>query len=257
MSGKNTFKIFPQRNKRNHLIPGPSSQPLHPSTSSESRVPRINITSYDPHGLPTESYTEPTTTNQVAPSNDSDPKKSESFVDRMFKKIHRKLSLNRSGSSTSNLVEPSLHSQPSNDETALPPAPLILEGNINNSRERSETYSTRDNGLSVLAQLERGGINVPPLLEPTIMPSASSGSDRKKVVIGAMRLVLQNAALTLKFAPVPNLDAIPNLLLTWLQVYETVGGNDEGLKGLDDEIRGAYTTILRLLQLWTDQIPLM
>ncbi|KAF8338245.1 uncharacterized protein EI90DRAFT_2566512 [Cantharellus anzutake] len=80
-------------------------------------------------------------------------------------------------------------------------------------------------------------------------------SDRKKVIVGGITLVLQTAAEALKLAPVPGLDAIPNLLLTWLQVYETVGGNDDDLKGLDEDIQRAYVTILQPLELLTDQIP--
>ncbi|KAF8316990.1 uncharacterized protein EI90DRAFT_3002750 [Cantharellus anzutake] len=257
MSRKNPFKIFPQRNKGNHSAPSSSlHQPL-PSSSSESpRVPQINITDppiprdhdnthSDRHG----------TTGQAVPSIDRD---SESLMGRVFERARRKLSPNRSRPSTPNLVEPSRPARPlqlSANDAILPSFPLARGENIDNSHETSPSYATHDNGLSVHAQLEREDTSVPPLSEHTVTPSASSGSDRKNVIIGATRLVLQNAASALKFAPFPNLDAIPNLLLKWLDVYETVGGNDESLKGLDDDIRKAYDTVLEPLALSTEPIP--
>ncbi|KAF8338798.1 uncharacterized protein EI90DRAFT_2415721 [Cantharellus anzutake] len=112
--------------------------------------------------------------------------------------------------------------------------------------------ATPDNGLKIRAQLEREGINVPSLSERT--PSANSKSDRKKVIMGAVIFVLENAADALKFVPIPNPDAIPNLLLKWLKVYDTVGGNDDGLKELGNDIRKAYATVLQPLEL-SEQIP--
>ncbi|KAF8336496.1 uncharacterized protein EI90DRAFT_181195 [Cantharellus anzutake] len=84
---------------------------------------------------------------------------------------------------------------------------------------------------------------------------ATGPSDGKKTIIAATRLVLQTAASALKFVPIPNLDQIPNILLSWLQVYETIDNNDENLKGLDDEVREAHETIFRPLLLWTGQVP--
>ncbi|KAF8338923.1 uncharacterized protein EI90DRAFT_2430183 [Cantharellus anzutake] len=272
MSGKIPFKIIPQRNKGNHSAPDSSLQPPlpGPSTSYESpRVPQINITDAqiprdhdnthsDRHGLPTESYLEPTVTVQAVLSIDRDSKKSESFMRRLVGSARRKLSPHRSRPSAPNLVEQSRPDTPlqlSANDAVLPSFPLARGGNIDNSHETSGSYATHDNGLSVHAQLEREGINVPPLSEHAITPSTSSGSDRQDVIIGVIRLILQNATSALKFAPIPNLDAIPNLLLKWLDVYETVGGNDESLKGLDDDIRKAYDTILQPLALSTDRIP--
>ncbi|KAF8338884.1 uncharacterized protein EI90DRAFT_2426325 [Cantharellus anzutake] len=269
MSRKNPFKILSQRSKGSDSASGSSSQPPLSSTSSESsHVPQINITGpqvprdhdnthSDRHGLPTESYPELTVAGQAMPSMNRDSKKSESLMGRVFGRVRRKLSPNRSRPSTPNLVEPSRPAtplQPSGNDAVLPSFPFARGEKIDNLRETSGSYATHDNGLSVHAQLEHKGINVPSS-EPTITRSASSGSDRKVVIIGATRLILQNAASALKFAPIPNLDAIPDLLLKWLDVYETVGGNDESLKGLDDDILKAYDTVLEPLALSTDPIP--
>ena len=42
----------------------------------------------------------------------------------------------------------------------------------------------------------------------------------KKTIISATKLFLQSAAVALKVAPIPNLDQIPNTLLTWIQICE-------------------------------------
>ncbi|KAF8338927.1 uncharacterized protein EI90DRAFT_2430531 [Cantharellus anzutake] len=264
MSRKNPFKSF---SKGSRSAPGSSSQPPLPSTSSESpRVPPINLqvprdhdnTHSDRHGLPTEFYPGLIVASQAMPSMNRNSKKSESLMRRVFGRARRKLSPNRSRPGTPNLVEQSRPDTPlqlSANDAVLPSFPPARGEKIDNLHETSGSYATHDNGLSVHAQLEREGINVPPLSEHAIARSASSGSDRQDVIIGAIRLILQNATSALKFAPIPNLDAIPDLLLKWLDLYEIVGGNDKSLKGLDSDIRKAYDTILQPLALSTDRIP--
>ncbi|KAF8336479.1 uncharacterized protein EI90DRAFT_178979 [Cantharellus anzutake] len=98
-------------------------------------------------------------------------------------------------------------------------------------------------------------LDIPSSMDQTSSSSAVPAGDRKKTIIAATRLVLQTAASALKFVPIPNLDQIPSILLTWLQVYETIDNNDENLKGLDNEVRKAHETIFRPLLLWTGQVP--
>ncbi|KAF8307844.1 uncharacterized protein EI90DRAFT_1934805 [Cantharellus anzutake] len=97
--------------------------------------------------------------------------------------------------------------------------------------------------------------DIPSSIDRTSSSSVVPAGDGKKTIIAATRLILQTAASALKLAPIPNLDQIPNILLSWLQVYETFDNNDENLKGLDDEVQNAHETIFRLLQLWTGQVP--
>ncbi|KAF8317022.1 uncharacterized protein EI90DRAFT_215881 [Cantharellus anzutake] len=232
MSRKNPFKSF---SKGSRSVPGSSSQPPLPSTSSESpralsinlQVPRDHDNTHsDRHGLPTESYPGLIVTGQAMPFMNRDSKKSESLICRIFGRARRKLSPDHSRPDTPNLVEPSRSATPLqlSANNAVPLSfPLACGGNIDNLHETSGSYATHDNGLSVHAQLEREGINVPPLSEHAITPSASSSSDRQDVIIGAIRLILQNATSALKFAPIPNLDTIPDLLLKWLDVYEVCG----------------------------------
>ncbi|KAF8338221.1 uncharacterized protein EI90DRAFT_2561537 [Cantharellus anzutake] len=266
MSEKNTSKIIRPRNKGKRPAPGSSLQASHPLTPSESPVPQVHVTSPNVssdhdnthrdqfRGSARPSYLEPALT--ASDSRRSDPKEPSSSTGRGSRKIGRKFSPNPSKPSTPDLVGQSRPStpflQPSADNRVLPPSPLAPTDNIDDLLEASGTHATPS---SHHAQLDSEGINVSGLSELTITPSASLKSDRKKVIIGALTLVLQTAVDALKLAPVPGLDAIPNLLLTWLQVYETVGGNDDDLKGLDEDIQRAYVTILQPLELLTDQIP--
>ncbi|KAF8338210.1 uncharacterized protein EI90DRAFT_2561350 [Cantharellus anzutake] len=273
MSEKNTSKIIRPRNKGKRPTPGSSLQASHPLTPSESPVSQVHVTSpnvssdhdnthrYQFRGSTGPSYLEPAVAAQPVPSGGrrADPTEPASSTGRRLWKIWGKFALNRSKPSTPDPVEQSRTSapphQPSADDRVLPPSPLTPTGNIDDLLEASGSHATSGDHLNVHAQLDCEGINISGLSEPTIAPSAGLKSDRKNVIVGGITLVLQTAAVALKLAPVPGLDAIPNLLLTWLQVYETVGGNDDDLKGLDDDIRRAYVTILQPLELLTDQIP--
>ncbi|KAF8330721.1 uncharacterized protein EI90DRAFT_1089992 [Cantharellus anzutake] len=137
--------------------------------------------------------------------------------------------------------------------------PLTTTGG--SSRGRKQRWSVRHTIAKLLPSPDPDQSNssdprqsdpsAPDLPSPTV-----PAGEGKKTIIAATRLVLQTAASALKFAPIPNLDQIPRILLTWLQVYETIDNNDENLKGLDDEVRKAHETIFRPLQLWTGQVPL-
>ncbi|KAF8314125.1 uncharacterized protein EI90DRAFT_478066 [Cantharellus anzutake] len=162
----------------------------------------------------------------------------------------RKLSPNRGKLSISD-VGSSKPTAPSRPPAGYPgpSSPLTPELDFNDPRSSLNTHVALDGSRSISARLERverEGINLN-------IPPSSSGSDRKKTIIGATRLMLQTAAFVLKFSPIPKLDEIPNLLLTWLQVYETLDGNDTNLKELNGEFQKAYKTILQPLQMWTSQ----
>ncbi|KAF8333607.1 uncharacterized protein EI90DRAFT_586263 [Cantharellus anzutake] len=225
--------------------PGTSCSHPQPSlfSSSPPHIPQIQITGsqisqesditrHNQRRRLMGSYSQPRATAQTELCEDcGDSKKPRSFFSRAIGSIHRKLSPNRGKSST-----------------PVPPP----EQDVNDQRATLNTDHNTDS-TSVHAQLRHKGINVPPLSELAAAPLSSSDTGRKKTIIGATRLILQSAVSALRFSPVPNLDAIPNLLLTWLQLYETVDGNDENLKGLNDEVKRAYTTILQPLQMWTSQ----
>ncbi|KAF8330690.1 uncharacterized protein EI90DRAFT_1087982 [Cantharellus anzutake] len=136
-----------------------------------------------------------------------------------------------------------------------------------NSRGRKQRWSVRHTIAKLLSRspspdpthIDQPNPSDPRQSDPSApdLPSPTvPAGDGKKTIIAATRLVLQTAASALKFVPIPNLDQIPSILLTWLQVYETIDNNDENLKGLDDEVRNAQETIFRPLQLWTGQVPL-
>ncbi|KAF8338821.1 uncharacterized protein EI90DRAFT_2418533 [Cantharellus anzutake] len=211
--------MFSRHNKGNRPAPGSSSQLSHPQAPSESHVPQFHITG--PQISPDHDKTHcgqlggPT-----VPSGDrNDPMKSASFMGRISSEISEIFGRNRSKPGTPKQSRPTTPTpQPYANNAAPPPSPLTPTGNIDDPSESSGMRATPDNGSKIRAQLEREGINVPSLSELT--PSATSKSDRKKVVINAIRLVLENAADALKFVPIPNPDAIPNLLLKWLQVYD-------------------------------------
>ncbi|KAF8330917.1 uncharacterized protein EI90DRAFT_1111497 [Cantharellus anzutake] len=139
----------------------------------------------------------------------------------------------------------------------LSPFPVLPEGAIDISHMIPSARIIRANTGTPHPPLGRTGVNLdtPSSMDRTPSSSAVPAGDGKKTIIAATKLVLQTAASALKLAPIPNLDQTPNILLSWLQVYETFDNNDENLKGLDDEVRSAHETIFRPLQLWTGQVP--
>ncbi|KAF8324187.1 uncharacterized protein EI90DRAFT_2365430 [Cantharellus anzutake] len=161
---------------------------------------------------------------------------------------------------------PPSHPEPSVANIRLHPAPdtsrlshLYPEQNVDgNRRSTSSIQTVVDTTSSLHSQPERMGLDsdVPSVSEATALSPAAPAGDRKKpVIIGTTKLLLQVGAFALKASLIPLLGEIPNLLLKFLQVYESVDSNSENLNGLNDEVHKAYTTILRLLQLWTDNIP--
>ncbi|KAF8338799.1 uncharacterized protein EI90DRAFT_2415993 [Cantharellus anzutake] len=225
------FKMFSRHNRGTRPAPGLSSQPSHPQAPSESHVPQLHITGpqispdhdkthRDQPGVPAGSFPSPAVAAQTLLSGDrNDPMKSTSFMGRISSEISGIFGRNRSKPGTPKQSRPTTPTpQPYANNAAPPPSPLTPTGNVDDPSGSSGMHATPDSGSKIRAQLEREGINVPSLSELT--PSATSKSDRKKVVINAIRLVLENAADALKFVPIPNPDAIPNLLLKWLQVYD-------------------------------------
>ncbi|KAF8336317.1 uncharacterized protein EI90DRAFT_158415 [Cantharellus anzutake] len=139
----------------------------------------------------------------------------------------------------------------------LSPFPVLFAGAIDISRVVPGERIIHGNTKTPHPPPGRTDVNLytPSPINQTPSSSAVTAGDGKKTIIAATRLVLQTAASALKFVSIPNLDQIPSILLTWLQVYETIDNNDENLKGLDDEVRNAHDTIFRPLQLWTGQVP--
>ncbi|KAF8312160.1 uncharacterized protein EI90DRAFT_747254 [Cantharellus anzutake] len=162
--------------------------------------------------------------------------------------------LSRSPSPDPRQPDPSTPNQPLLNPLS---SPVLPGGTIGISHMMPSECITHGNTETPHPPPGRTGVNLdaPSSMDRTPSSSAVTAGEGKKTIIAATRLVLQTAATALKLAPIPNLDQIPNTLLSWLQVYETIDNNDEDLKGLDDEVRNAHETIFRPLQLWTGQVP--
>ncbi|KAF8311108.1 uncharacterized protein EI90DRAFT_1052858 [Cantharellus anzutake] len=148
-----------------------------------------------------------------------------------------------------------VHSSPAHSDRL--PSPSSAPSGSESHCDTPNPWAPYGNNASVRTQLENAGMNlpVPPASEPTPSPSAGQSDGKKKSIISATRLILRTASTALKFSPIPFLPHIPDLLLTLLQVYGNVSGNNEALTGLSDDVQNAYNTILRPLQLWTGHIP--
>ncbi|KAF8333234.1 uncharacterized protein EI90DRAFT_643170 [Cantharellus anzutake] len=232
-------RLFSRLSKRRH-----SSKPLSsPSQALTSPFPDIQITpvSGDRDESDGSLLHLPTATTQTGGD-------SQTFFRHTLSGLFR-----RSSSSGSSRVDQSPLSGPPNKSLPLSPH---LGATNNIPRDTPIERVTHDNTAGHL-QLGRTGVDldISSLMERIPSSSAVPTGDRKKTTIAATRLVLQTAASALRFVPIANLDQIPNILLTWLQVYESVDDNDENLKGLGDEVRKAHETIFRPLQLWTGQVP--
>ncbi|KAF8328590.1 uncharacterized protein EI90DRAFT_1536332 [Cantharellus anzutake] len=97
-------------------------------------------------------------------------------------------------------------------------------------------------------------------LAPLAVPTSDSSSaalagDGTKTVLGATKLSLQFATSALKLVPVTHLDEIPILLLSWIQIYETVRGNADGLDGLCKGIQEAWRSVVEPIQNWRGDRP--
>ncbi|KAF8317248.1 uncharacterized protein EI90DRAFT_209842 [Cantharellus anzutake] len=126
---------------------------------------------------------------------------------------------------------------------------------VDNLHSAPITYPIHGPNAILNAQSEHPGMAIvaPPPPEPASSSSAIPDGDRKKTVLSATKLLLQTASSALKISPIPYVSQILDLLLTLLQAYETVDSNNESLKGLNDEVRKAYTAILRPLELYAGQ----
>ena len=140
---------------------------------------------------------------------------SPSFRHRLLKGI-RRLSPNpkRSNKSTTPLQSPPHNPLPS-------PPPLDSGESIDHPRSTLNTHTIHDAGARGQPRpADVNSRNAAPLSVPAPSVSSSSDNDRKKTIITGTKLLLQTAAVALKFAPIANLDQIPNTLLTWIQICE-------------------------------------
>ncbi|KAF8329695.1 uncharacterized protein EI90DRAFT_1335647 [Cantharellus anzutake] len=239
---------IPSRRPKSHPAPGSFSSDRQPSLSSISEyIPqtsqdRDNVCN-DRNGGLTGSYPGPPAANETVPCGFGSSKKSTSPFGLTFGKICKNTVLDRSKPSTSgpgSFFGTTTPYQPSADNQGFP-SPCAPEGNLPG---KHSAYITCEGDPGIHTHPPSGFPSTPP---------ASSRSDQHKMIIGATRLILQTAASALNLSPIPKLGEIPNLILIWLQVYETVDDNDKNLKGLHDEIQRAYETILQPLQMWTCQ----
>ncbi|KAF8335457.1 uncharacterized protein EI90DRAFT_332156 [Cantharellus anzutake] len=137
------------------------------------------------------------------------------------------------------------------------PSPSPMPSSSDTHGDTPNPWGPYDNNARIRTELENAGIDlpVPPVPEPTPSSSAGPSDGKKESIISATRLILQTASSALKFSPIPFLPNIPDSLLMLLQVYENVSNNNKALKGLNDDVQSAYSTMLRPLQLWTGPIP--
>ncbi|KAF8337020.1 uncharacterized protein EI90DRAFT_101526 [Cantharellus anzutake] len=241
---------------RKRKAPQPVATPHHsgeellqPSTSSP-RVPEIRVVrartaqpdDESGHDEPGGSYLEPPGA------------RSRSKVSRWYM---RKLSRKSSGPDRPGTLDPQDSVLPSLEDSELSESQCSSPQNIDSSPSAPSTHLVLDANTSLRTRLEHAGMGtaLPPPSNSTSSSSAGPAGDGKKPTVSAIKFILQIATSALKISPVPYLNEIPGLLLTLLQACETVDSNNENLKGLNDEVRSAYTTILRPLQLCTGQIP--
>ncbi|KAF8328595.1 uncharacterized protein EI90DRAFT_3290514 [Cantharellus anzutake] len=95
-----------------------------------------------------------------------------------------------------------------------------------------------------------------PLAVPTLdSSSAALAGDGTETVLGVIKLSLQTATSVLKLVPIAHLDEIPTLLLSWIQIYETVRGNSDDLDGLCEGIHKAWHSVVEPIQNWRGDRP--
>ena len=197
---------------------GLSSTDLPRTSTSSLQAPQTSTTASETAQEGIDGLTIP-----LGSSHDSRP--SPSFRNRLLKGI-RRLSLNPERSNKSNASSPEqpmsttpLQSSPHNP--LLSPPSLDSGESIDHPRLTLNEHTIYDAGARGQPKpADVNSLNSAPLSVPA--PSVSSGSDNdhKKTIIGATKLLLQAAAVALKFAPIANLDQIPNILLTWIQICE-------------------------------------
>ncbi|KAF8327977.1 uncharacterized protein EI90DRAFT_1651661 [Cantharellus anzutake] len=146
------------------------------------------------------------------------------------------------GGSRPSLSRPSFPGSIDNRHSTSTIQPIYDPRAILNAHEK---YMDMDTDTSVLS---------PPSGE-TSSSSAIPAGGRKETAISVTISMLRSASSAFKISPVPYASQILDSLVTLLQGYETIDSNNKNLEGLHDEVRKAYITILRPLQLCTSQIP--
>ncbi|KAF8336405.1 uncharacterized protein EI90DRAFT_172075 [Cantharellus anzutake] len=221
------LKFF--KSKRGHS-PAPPGGPSRPSASvpspQDTAFPAENdTTTRRDHGGSDGFHLKPPTAAVSAGGSSRDPKQRRPFPHVISKLFSRKPNpdpthIDQSTSFDPRQSDPSVPDPPSpnlSPSTVLPegiiyiPDTIPSERIINGNNESSHPQS---------------GVNLdtPLLTNLTQSSSAVPARDRKKTIIATTRHVLQTAASALKLAPIPNLDQIPTILLSWLQVYEVRKG---------------------------------
>ncbi|KAF8330913.1 uncharacterized protein EI90DRAFT_1111302 [Cantharellus anzutake] len=115
--------------------------------------------------------------------------------------------------------DPSTHNLPSR---GLSPSRVLLEGGMDITHVMPSERIVHGNTGTLHPPLGHIGVksDTPSSIDRTSSSSVVPPGGGKKTIIVASRLILQTAASALKLAPIPNLDQIPKILLSWLQVYE-------------------------------------
>ncbi|KAF8319236.1 uncharacterized protein EI90DRAFT_2682952 [Cantharellus anzutake] len=129
-----------------------------------------------------------------------------------------------------------------------PPAevnPRVMDNAIATGNDDPSIHMQQEPGSSVPATSSVPAESVP----------RRSDGDLKQTIIGTTKLLLETAAAGLKFAPIANLDQIPNTLLRFIQIYENVSGNTEELNQLCIVIQQAQKSVVEPLQKWTGETP--
>ncbi|KAF8319241.1 uncharacterized protein EI90DRAFT_3020816 [Cantharellus anzutake] len=122
-----------------------------------------------------------------------------------------------------------------------------------NPRVMDNAVATGNDDLSVHMQQEPGSSVPATSSVPAESVPCRSDGDLNKTIIGTTKLLLKTVAAGLKFAPIANLDQIPNTLLRFIQTYENVSGNTEELNQLCIVIQQAQKSVVEPLQKWTGE----
>ncbi|KAF8334940.1 uncharacterized protein EI90DRAFT_378080 [Cantharellus anzutake] len=147
-------------------------------------------------------------------SGDDVTKQSTSFRDRIFGRLKKSPSPdpNRLNQSTNVDLDHPMLTTPAQTSTNDPwpsLSPLPTEATTDSSRVIPSAEGEASDARS----------SVPAAPSGPAAPRRSDG-DPKKMIIGSTKALLRTAATALRLLPIPNLDQIPNALLTGIQIYE-------------------------------------
>ena len=219
MPDRKIISFFSRRSKGKSPGPGLSSidaQPPHPSAPL-LQVPQISVTASETAQEPMDA--------SIVPSGSSRDPRTSSFRNRLLQAIRRLSSSPKcSNELTTSPPERPMSTtslQPSPHNSPLSSPSLDSGERVDYPRSALNAHATHDTGAR--EKTKPADVDSPdaaPLSVPTPLVSSSSDNDRKKTIISSIKLLLQTAATALHFAPIPNLDQIPNTLLTWIQIYE-------------------------------------